>query len=382
MQKNVWRVAKDVTERIQDEPGPAGDFMKAFVTPRENEQFFFNAKQLREFTSAAESKQKDVPGHAYFQKIETFLKQHVQVGELYLEFLKGDCKQTSGKLCDFCTKCPSFREKLQRVPRPKPDVTALPGLKYLPHDKTPNRTTDGHQRPLDDFQPRAQIKKHVKEGKLTLTDSESITSFSKAFAVEEDLVRNYLEHLQYLKLKKLKRRDDRKKKKEAESQMTYNDYDWEDMFKKGTLKKKTVPVLDLFLEKHQLGTNRKRKKGEKLQVIFAWLAKAQLEKIGEGEDSNKVEDETDEVEDDTDEVEEEEEDDDGEESEYKNADDNDLASDSEDDNSDVVLQEIGYSSDEDEETEDETEGETEHLRTRAGRHATTYRSRRFFGDSD
>ena len=382
MQKNVWRVAKDVTERIQDEPGPAGDFMKAFVTPRENEQFFFNAKQLREFTSAAESKQKDVPGHAYFQKIETFLKQHVQVGELYLEFLKGDCKQTSGKLCDFCTKCPSFREKLQRVPRPKPDVTALPELKYLPHDKTPNTTTDGHQRPVDDFQPRAQIKKHVKEGKLTLTDSESITSFSKAFAVEEDLVRNYLEHLQYLKLKKLKRRDDRKKKKEAESQMTYNDYDWEDMFKKGTLKKKTVPVLDLFLEKHQLGTNRKRKKGEKLQVIFAWLAKAQLEKIGEGEDSNKVEDETDEVEDDTDEVEEEEEEDDGEESEYKNADDNDLASDSEDDNSDVVLQEIGYSSDEDEETEDETEGETEHLRTRAGRHATTYRSRRFFGDSD
>lgn len=168
MQKNAWHVAKYVTERIQDEPGPAGDFMKAFLTPREIEQFFFNAKLLREFTSAAESKQKDVPGHAYFQKIETFLKQHVQVGELYLEFLKGDCKQTSGKLCDFCTKYPSFREKLQRVPRPKPDLTALPELKYLPHDKTPNTTTDGHQRSVDDFQPRAQIKKHLDEGKLTL----------------------------------------------------------------------------------------------------------------------------------------------------------------------------------------------------------------------
>ena len=103
-------------------------------------------------------------------------------------------------------------------------------------------------------------------------------------------MRNYLVHLQYLKLKKLKQTDDRKSKKEAESQMTYNGYDWEDMFKKGTLKKKTAPVLDLFLEKHQLRTNRKMimKEDEKLKVIFAWFVKAQLEKIVEGEDSDKV----------------------------------------------------------------------------------------------
>ena len=63
--------------------------------------------------------------------------------------------------------------------------------------------------------------------------------------------------------------------------MTCNGYDWEDMFKGGTLRKKTVPVLDLFLEKHQLRTNRKMKEGEKLKVIFAWFAKAQLEKIVE-----------------------------------------------------------------------------------------------------
>ena len=66
MQKNAWRVVQGVTKRIEYEPGPAGEFMKAFVAPRENEQFFFNAKQLRESSSAAESKRKDVPGHAYF----------------------------------------------------------------------------------------------------------------------------------------------------------------------------------------------------------------------------------------------------------------------------------------------------------------------------
>ena len=38
------------------------------------------------------------------------------------------------------------------------------------------------------------------------------------------------------------------------------------------------------------------KEGEKLKVIFAWLAKAQLEKIVEGEDSDKVDDETEEEE--------------------------------------------------------------------------------------
>ena len=43
----------------------------------------------------------------------------------------------------------------------------------IPLDKTPITTTDGHQRPVDDFQLRAQIKKHMEEG--TLTDSESIT---------------------------------------------------------------------------------------------------------------------------------------------------------------------------------------------------------------
>ena len=104
------------------QPAPAGDFMKAFVAPRENEQFFFIGKQLKEFTSAAETKQKDLPGHVYFQKIETFLKKHIQIGELYLEFLKGGCKQTGGKLYGFCTKYPSFHKKIRWVPRPKPKV--------------------------------------------------------------------------------------------------------------------------------------------------------------------------------------------------------------------------------------------------------------------
>ena len=47
-----------------------------------------------------------------------------------------------------------------------------------------------------------KIKRYVKEGNLTLEDSESIVEFSKTFAVQELLVRKYLKHLQYLEVKK------------------------------------------------------------------------------------------------------------------------------------------------------------------------------------
>ena len=47
------------------------------------------------------------------------------------------------------------------------------------------------------------------------------------------------------------------------------------MFIAGTLKKLKVSALNLFLEKHQLG-NKRMKKSEKLVLISACLAKAQL----------------------------------------------------------------------------------------------------------
>ena len=68
---------------------------------------------------------------------------------------------------------------------------------------------EGHSREIDDYQPRAQIKRHVKERKLTLEDSDSIAEFSKTFAFQELHVRKYLEHPQYLEVEKSKQKDDR-----------------------------------------------------------------------------------------------------------------------------------------------------------------------------
>ena len=77
MEQNACRVAKDVAERINYEPGPAGDFIQSHLSPQKDEQFFFNTEHLRQFVSSAESKQKNVPGCAYFKKISVFLQSHV-----------------------------------------------------------------------------------------------------------------------------------------------------------------------------------------------------------------------------------------------------------------------------------------------------------------
>ena len=46
---------------------------------------------------------------------------------------------------------------------------------------------EGHSREIYDYQRTAQIKRHVKERKLTLEDSDSIAEFSKPL-----LFRNYM----------------------------------------------------------------------------------------------------------------------------------------------------------------------------------------------
>lgn len=48
---NAWKVAEEVTNIIDDKPGPAGDYMKCYVTTRQEKQFFFNTTYLLQYTS-------------------------------------------------------------------------------------------------------------------------------------------------------------------------------------------------------------------------------------------------------------------------------------------------------------------------------------------
>ena len=58
MEKNAWRVAEEVARRIDDEPGPAGDFMKSYTTSEKKRQFFFNRPYLMKYAST-QSEKKD-----------------------------------------------------------------------------------------------------------------------------------------------------------------------------------------------------------------------------------------------------------------------------------------------------------------------------------
>ena len=340
MEQNACRVAKDVAERINYEPGPAGDFIQSHLSPQKDEQFFFNTEHLRQFVSSAESKQKNVPGCAYFKNLSVFLQSHVQVGELYLEYLKEACQETSGTLCEFCTRFPRSIHDLKQVPRPMPDKEALPDLRYLAFDKTPTVSLKGSARKVDDFQPRAQIKKSFEEGTLALDNADSIATFSKTFAVEESLVRKYLEHMDYLNLKIVKRSEKKKKKKEDDTNNTYKDYDWVELFHSGEL------------DKHHPVRHKMNKK-QKVEMISAWLANNEFNRILQ--DTSGSDDDS--------------------------SDDND--GDIDNDLDEVVLNEIGYSTD-----DEESDGQiyepigSHHISTRSGKAVTTHLTRRFYGDSD
>ena len=84
MERKAWRVSQDVVSRIDGEPGPAGDCMRAFVRNTKEQQFFFNTKQLQEYNAVISGKKKQqVPGHNYFKKLEDISRTCITSGEMF-----------------------------------------------------------------------------------------------------------------------------------------------------------------------------------------------------------------------------------------------------------------------------------------------------------
>ena len=124
---------------------------------------------------------------------------------MFLEYLIGACKENgeSGTLCDFRSIRDQYCEEIERVARPFPDSESG-GHHYLPLSKTPtsNRVTD-------DYMPRVLLKTAYASGQCSLDDSSSISKFSTKFVVAEGCVKDYLQHLTLLDLKKDKRKKER-----------------------------------------------------------------------------------------------------------------------------------------------------------------------------
>jgi len=272
MMSNAWRVAEDVRLRIDGEPAPKG-FIHAIVSEQPGESFFYNKEYLSKYCAIAKSNQHEIPGHAYFSSVEDFFDSHYDRGELYMEYLKGDCRR-KGELCGTCKENGWLgQESVKRTPRPYPDTSKHPSYHYLSIADTPV-----HDREPDDFQPRAQIRKLFVEGRIKCGDNEIIEQFAEKYIVKAEIVKEYLEHLTNIEIRKNVRKEETKRAKQDEEAKGYNDYSWEELFKSGTLKKLKVSELDKYILHHNL-TTRKMKKAEKLELLSAHISKGLFDRI-------------------------------------------------------------------------------------------------------
>ena len=101
--------------------------------------FFFIWDYLARYMEASEAKRKNLPGHAYFKKIWDFHNAHYNTGELFLEYLKKDCIDKDGKLCDFCQAHDWVGPSQERTPQPVRDPNN-PGHYVKPFETPTSRT--------------------------------------------------------------------------------------------------------------------------------------------------------------------------------------------------------------------------------------------------
>lgn len=196
MKQNAWRVCEDVCERVHMEPGPAGDMMLCMV--EDETLFFYNIKELVDYQKSGKAKRKLLPGYNYFKKMENFIDEHGEKGELFLEYRLGGCtKDGDYGLCPFCLKCNV--EICPRSARPYPDY-ASSKYKYLELEETPREN-----RETDDFGPRKNLKDLYNKCQIETSKNEAVKGFCEKFIVEEDYVMSYLGHLEWLELKKRKK---------------------------------------------------------------------------------------------------------------------------------------------------------------------------------
>lgn len=287
MRKNAWRVAEELAERVDGEPAPNG-FIKCKVTQKENERFLWDSEYLEKYSSVkSESGKEVIPGHGYYKKLEEFIELHFQIGELYIEYLKGDCESKSD-LCNFCQLWNG--PKCGHVPRPFPD-REKPGYHYLAARNTPLKNNEGENRPIDDFQPRAQLKHLFENNAISSADEDSVTEFSTKYIVPENLTRKYILHLEHLELLKEKRQRQRKAEKQARMNKAYTDYDWESLYKSHKLSTLRLAELDKYIKHHSL-TERatKMKKNDKVSLVEAHIAMSQFVQSEDSPEKDEDED--------------------------------------------------------------------------------------------
>lgn len=266
--KNAWKVANEVCRRIHDAPVHS-EYIKSFVSEKPNDGLFFNQDLLKEYSSKTSEQRKSVPGATYIKKIIDFRDSHYQHGELYMEYLKGDCSKSSsdGRQCAQCQSSEWISPKMSRIPRPVPDTSRLPEFRYKDMFETYNHESE-HSRLPDDWQPRNNIKNMFENGKLMADDEDAISSFANKFIVEKQLVKDHLVHLNTLERTRNLRSKDRLQKRQ---EMRNKRFDWDSLCLTGKVQKFNVRELDKYLSYFHLSF--KGKKQDKVRRVIAHVCK-------------------------------------------------------------------------------------------------------------
>ena len=109
---------------------------------------------------------------------------------------------------------------IDRVPKPEPNYQTKHYKKY--------KETSQANRTVDDYQPRKKCKDLFNNGRVSSSDIDSIVKFSNDYLVQIQLVKDYVSHMEDLKLKREKRSAERKLQKqrqEREADDYEDDYD-------------------------------------------------------------------------------------------------------------------------------------------------------------
>jgi len=264
MKKNVSATCKDLASRVQDSPGPKGTFdvMSGFTSAPREEMFYTDGEYFQSYIQAPKTKRSNLPGHGYFSKVLNFFDNHFEMGELYMEYIRGACSKNG--LCEYCREHPWFGPVISRAPRPMPG----PSSDYLTYDDTPTQI-DGKLRLPDDYQPRTQLKVSFASGEISSVEEDKVKEFAQEYCVAKSLVQSQLAHLEFLDYQKKRRQQ--KCKEEAEKKSTYDAFDWHKLFKDQKIIKLKIIELDLYLTANKLSKD--GNKADKVSLIEAHIAR-------------------------------------------------------------------------------------------------------------
>ena len=84
---------------------------------------------------------------------------------------------------------------------------------------------NGIARPVDDFQPRANLKEAFTSKTIDLTNEESVDKFCDNYIVDKKLVKDSLQHLHHLEVKKIKKQQERQLRSQREDEVNYDAID-------------------------------------------------------------------------------------------------------------------------------------------------------------